>query len=72
QYPSNWELSGSRASSVIRYLIDYNDLDPKRFISVGYGDTRPVAPNTTDKNLQKNRRVVIVISDPKFDNEDVF
>ncbi|SDZ28688.1 chemotaxis protein MotB [Evansella caseinilytica] len=72
QFPSNWELSGARASSVIRYLVENNDLDPSRFISVGYGDTRPVAPNTTDGNLQKNRRVVIVISDPMLEDGALF
>ncbi|MFA9559054.1 flagellar motor protein MotS [Evansella sp. AB-rgal1] len=68
QFPSNWELSGARASSIIRHLLDNHDLDPARFISVGYGDTRPVAPNTTVENLQKNRRVVIVISDPTIES----
>ncbi|MDG5787028.1 flagellar motor protein MotS [Evansella sp. AB-P1] len=66
QFPSNWELSGARSSSVIRHLIDNNNLRPERFISVGYGETRPVAPNTTYENLQKNRRVVIIISDPTY------
>ncbi|MBU9714678.1 flagellar motor protein MotS [Evansella tamaricis] len=72
QYPSNWELSGARASSVIRYIIQENDLEPSRFISVGYGETRPVAPNTTEENLQKNRRVVIVISDPSYEGGEVY
>lgn len=66
RFPSNWELSGARASSVIRYLIDISEVEPYRFIAVGYGDTRPIAPNTTQENLQKNRRVVIVISDPNY------
>ncbi|OIU70868.1 flagellar motor protein MotS [Rossellomorea aquimaris] len=69
QFPSNWELSSARASSVIRYLTSTEDLDPKRFIAVGYGDTRPVAPNDTEENLQKNRRVEIIISDPAYENE---
>jgi chemotaxis protein MotB len=69
KFPSNWELSSARASSVIRYLINTGDLDPKRFIAVGYGDTRPVAPNDTEDNLQKNRRVEIIISDPANGNE---
>ncbi|AST92879.1 flagellar motor protein MotS [Sutcliffiella cohnii] len=64
QYPSNWELSTARASSVIRYLIDEHDLNAERFIAVGYGETRPIVPNTTRENMQKNRRVEIVISDP--------
>lgn len=60
RYPSNWELSGARASSVIRYLIEKNDLDEARFSAVGYGDTRP-AVNNSAKNWKKNRRVEIII-----------
>ncbi|WP_280769943.1 flagellar motor protein MotS [Salipaludibacillus daqingensis] len=72
QYPSNWELSGARASSVIRFLIDDQNLDADRFLAVGYGDTRPVAPNTSADNLQQNRRVVLVISDPSYSESDVY
>ncbi|MCM3714999.1 flagellar motor protein MotS [Halalkalibacter oceani] len=72
RYPSNWELSGARASSVIRHLINTYDLDPKRFVATGYGDTRPVVPNTSVENLQTNRRVVIVISDPNSEDNQTF
>ncbi|RXI98570.1 flagellar motor protein MotB [Anaerobacillus alkaliphilus] len=72
RYPSNWELSGARASSVIRYLIEENEIEPYRFLAVGYGDTRPVVPNTTVENLQKNRRVVIVISDPNYNESELY
>ncbi|MFC0473228.1 OmpA family protein [Halalkalibacter kiskunsagensis] len=72
RYPSNWELSGARASSVIRFLIGTHHLEPNRYIATGYGDTRPVVPNTTTENLQINRRVVIVISDPTHDDGDTF
>ncbi|NJP36972.1 flagellar motor protein MotS [Alkalicoccus luteus] len=72
QFPSNWELSGARASSVIRYITEAGDLNPQRFMAAGYGDTRPVAPNTSEENLQQNRRVVIVISDPSFDEDDLY
>lgn len=61
RYPSNWELSGARAGSVIRYLINEHDLDEKRFSVAGYGDTKPVAPNDSVVNWSKNRRVEIVI-----------
>lgn len=71
RYPSNWELSGARASSVIRYLLESGDLEPHRFLAVGYADTRPVAPNTTPENLAKNRRVVIVISDPNYNENQL-
>ncbi len=73
RYPSNWELSGARASSVIRYLLDnHSQLKPNRFVATGYGDTRPVAPNNTPDNLQLNRRVVIVISDPTVNEGATF
>lgn len=61
RYPSNWELSGARASSVIRYLISEYSFDPTRFSLVGYGETRPVKPNDTLENMQENRRVEILI-----------
>ncbi|MFI8686031.1 flagellar motor protein MotS [Rossellomorea sp. NPDC077527] len=69
RFPSNWELSSARASSVIRYLTKTENLDPTRFIAVGYGDTRPIAPNDTSENLQKNRRVEIIITDPEFEEQ---
>ncbi|MFC4403631.1 flagellar motor protein MotS [Gracilibacillus xinjiangensis] len=61
RYPSNWELSGARASSVIRYILETNVFDQSRFIATGFGDTRPVVPNDTAENWSKNRRVEIVI-----------
>lgn len=61
QFPSNWELSGARASRVIRYFVDTHQLDPHKFVAVGYGEYRPVAPNDTEENMQLNRRVVMVI-----------
>lgn len=68
RYPSNWELSGARASSVIRYLTGNTDgLDPTRFTAVAYGETRPVAPNDSEENWSKNRRVEIVILDPEYE-----
>ncbi|WP_078379374.1 flagellar motor protein MotS [Sutcliffiella halmapala] len=67
KFPSNWELSAARASSVIRYLVAEHDLDAERFVAVGYGETRPIVPNNSSENYQKNRRVEIVISDPQHE-----
>lgn len=61
QYPSNWELSGARASSVIRHILASGDFSEQRFIAAGYGDTRPIVTNDSAENLQKNRRVEMVI-----------
>lgn len=66
RYPSNWELSTARASSVIRYLVNETGLDPERFIAIGYGDTMPVEPNDSDAHMQKNRRVEIIVTDPAY------
>ncbi|WP_102274239.1 flagellar motor protein MotS [Cytobacillus massiliigabonensis] len=71
RYPSNWELSAARASSVINYLIANHQLDSRRFIAVGYADTRPVISNDSPENRQKNRRVEIIISDPKYSEDDL-
>lgn len=61
QFPSNWELSGARASSVVRYFTEEKGLNPIRFQIAGYADTRPVAPNDSSENMQLNRRVEIII-----------
>lgn len=68
KFPSNWELSAARASSVIRYLIDKHDFNPKIFSAVGLADTIPIAKNDTLQNKAKNRRVEIVILRNKLKN----
>lgn len=65
-YPSNWELSGARSSSIIRYLIQRFKFMPNLFTAVGYGDTRPVIDNITPENRAKNRRVEILVLKNKF------
>jgi len=65
-YPSNWELSSARSSSVIRYLIQRFNFMPNIFTAIGYGDTRPIADNNTEVNRAKNRRVEILILKNKF------
>jgi chemotaxis protein MotB len=61
QFPSNWELSASRSIAVTRYLIEKHGMDPRRLSSLGYGEYRPLYPNTSEENRSKNRRVDIVI-----------
>lgn len=60
-YKDNWGLSQARSLSVLRYFIYNAQLDPKKFISTSYADTRPVAENNSDENRAKNRRVEIVV-----------
>ncbi|MBC5638628.1 flagellar motor protein MotB [Ornithinibacillus sp. BX22] len=66
RYPSNWELSGARASSVVRLLVDENKLDEDRFSIAGYSDTKPLVPNDSASNRSKNRRVEIVILEESY------
>jgi chemotaxis protein MotB len=60
QFPSNWELSGARASSVVRLFID-NGVTPARLVAVGLADTRPVDGNETAEGRARNRRVTVMI-----------
>lgn len=60
-FQDNWGLSAGRSLAVLRYFVDQTKLDPKKFKIAGYSDTRPVAPNTTEANRQKNRRVEITV-----------
>jgi len=61
KWKSNWELSTSRATSVLHYLVDTRDINPKRVAAIGYGEYRPVASNDTIEGKRQNRRVEIVI-----------
>jgi chemotaxis protein MotB len=63
QFPSNWELSGARASSVVRFFLRQGAaLKPRNYKTVGYGEFRPVASNATSSGRSRNRRVEILFS----------
>lgn len=59
-YPSNWELSGARAASVVRLLAG-EGVAPTRLSALGYGEFRPIADNGTPEGRAQNRRVVMVV-----------
>ena len=61
KFPSNWELSTSRAANVLQFLISDGGLPPSRLSAVGYGKYRPVALNSTREGRGLNRRVDIVV-----------
>ncbi|OGS20161.1 MAG: hypothetical protein A2252_10960 [Elusimicrobia bacterium RIFOXYA2_FULL_39_19] len=61
KYKSNWDLSVARAMSVIRYFADTEGLAYNRFAAAGYGEYRPMFPNTTEENRAQNRRIEVNI-----------
>lgn len=62
QFPSNWELSATRAVNVLHYLADYG-VSENKFSVAGYADTRPKFSNDTPEGRAYNRRVDIIILD---------
>lgn len=66
----NQTLSEKRAIAVRNYLISKN-VEEKRITSKGYGDTKPVAPNTTAAGRAKNRRVEFVVTFEEVKFEEV-
>lgn len=60
QFPSNWELSAVRATTVLRLFVD-SGVEAERLTAIGYADTRPVEPNVLADGRTRNRRVTILI-----------
>lgn len=60
QFPSNWELSAVRATTVLRLFADAG-VAGERLTAIGYADTRPVEPNVLADGRARNRRVTILI-----------
>lgn len=56
KFESNWELSASRAISVVKHLIK-NGVPPKHLVAAGFGENQPISSGKTDEDLAKNRRI---------------
>ena len=65
EFPSNWDLSSARATSVVRELIN-NNISSMRLSAVGYGEFHPIADNNTKAGRFTNRRVVLVLMSQAF------
>ena len=65
QFPSNWELSTTRATSIVRYLLAYHSIPPEKISATGYGEFRPIATNKTTEGRGQNRRVDVVVLSTK-------
>lgn len=59
-FPSNWELSAARASSVVRLFVE-NGVNPERLVAVGYGENHAVDSNDNAEGRARNRRVTVMI-----------
>lgn len=64
-YPSNWELSVARATSVLKYFINKHSIEPSRLSIKGNAEQRPLVENDTPEHRMQNRRVEIRISERK-------
>lgn len=70
KYPTNWELSTARASTIVKYLAA-KGVSPERLSAVGYGEYQPVASNETDAGRAQNRRVAIMVAKRKMDRPTI-
>lgn len=68
KFPSNWELSAARAAAAVRYIIQKGGINPSRIKAVGYADTRPLVPNTSEANRALNRRVEFYFHRPQVES----
>jgi chemotaxis protein MotB len=68
KFPSNWELSVARATTVVRFLQDVG-VPPERMVASGRGEYDPVASNDTPEGRQKNRRIEIMLIDKSLESE---
>jgi chemotaxis protein MotB len=65
RFPSNWELSTARATTVLRYLLTRFRFSPERLSAVGYAEFRPIDSNDNAETRLQNRRVDFVILSSK-------
>ncbi|MFT4560391.1 MAG: chemotaxis protein MotB [Gammaproteobacteria bacterium] len=68
RFRSNWELSASRAVTVVHELLSDGELQAGRFLVEGHGDAHPLAPNDTSANRSLNRRVEMIIQQDQSDD----
>lgn len=70
RFPSNWELSAARSTSVVQYLIARHNFPPGRLSATGYGEYRPKDTNETPEGRQKNRRVDFVVLSSTYEKSE--
>ena len=68
KFPTNWELSVARATTVVRFLQDAG-VPPERMVASGRGEYDPVDTNDTSQGRQNNRRIEIMLIDKGLSDE---
>jgi chemotaxis protein MotB len=71
QFPSNWELSATRAVTVVRTLSEQYGVQADHLTAVGHADSRSLTDNLTPESRAKNRRVEIVVMERKSEPEPI-
>jgi chemotaxis protein MotB len=61
RFPSNWDLSAARALAVVKVLAAGTRIHPANMSAVGFGEYRPLVPNTSAENRSRNRRIQIFV-----------
>ena len=61
QFPSNWELSSARATTVVKYLIS-RGVPPRRLVAAGYGEFQPLEEGLTEDVMRRNRRIELKLT----------
>ena len=62
QFPSNWELSSARATSVVQYMIS-KGLSPQHLVAAGFGEFQPLDAGTGEEAFRRNRRIELKLTD---------
>lgn len=62
QYPTNWELSTARATTVVRFLSEKASVPAERLLASGYGEFEPIASNKSPSGRARNRRIEILLT----------
>jgi chemotaxis protein MotB len=60
-FPSNWELSSARATTVVKYLIS-RGVSPRRLVAAGYGEFQPLEEGLTEDVMRRNRRIELKLT----------
>ena len=63
EFADNWELSQARALSVVRYMVDFQGISPKRLAANGFGEFQPIALGDDDEARAQNRRIELKLTE---------